>query len=339
MSDVDNNGIENGFGSTAVTETGIVPADSVRAREGGLVWMSYLWFVLAGAFAPSTMVLSSVFLGYGACVLTVLRGARTASVALFISFVAAAVASIPYGSEAIPSAIVMLAAAYAVGCGLGSGRLTSSGICLVCVLAALSLLGIESSLATWAGTNLNELALAQIDKTLDALAAGTTGISEGLAMARSIMTVLWPTSYMLTAVTAVIAAAIGVRIARTGLKGLAPRTLTLTTFDTPFWVAGLLLAAIIGFAVSQSIPSGNVLLMVAANLAMATRFAFGTAGVAVAAWFMRKRGMRIVPTLLVCAVLVFFDLQFFVMTIVGLIDFWANFRRLPRVVARLSVSA
>lgn len=337
MSDVGNNGIPTEAGSAEVTETGIVPAFGACTPENGLLWMGYLWCVLAGAFAPSTIILASIFAGYGACVLTILRGPRTTLGALFIGFVAAAVACIPFGPDAIPSALVSLTAAFMVGTGLGSGRLTSGGICLVCALTALALLGIDSSLATWAGTSLNDLALAQIDKTFEALSSGVSGIGEGLELARTIMTVLWPTSYTLNAVVGVVAASIGVRVARTGLKERAPRTLTLTTFDTPFWVAALLLVSIVGITVSQGIPSGSVLFMVSANLAMAARFAFGAAGIAVAAWFIRRRGAGIVATLFICAILVFIDMQFFVMAIVGLIDFWANIRRLSRVEARVSL--
>lgn len=324
------NGYQAPTESMGMKETGIVPAADVRMPENGLVWMGYLWCILAGAFSPSTSILASMCVGYGTLVLTVMRGERSALTAVGIGCVAATVSSLFVGADIIPTALVSLCSAAVIGIGLGSGKLTSSGACLVAAITALMLLGIDSSLATWAGTNLNDLALEQIDKTFAALSAGMTGLEEGLTLARTIMGILWPTSYTLHAVVGVIAAALGGRVARTGLGALAPRKLTLTTFDPPLWVAGALLVSIVGLAAAQAAPAKDIVLMVSANLLMAVRFAFGVAGVAVAAWLMRRRGMGIVATLLVCAILVFIDMQFFVMAIVGLVDFWANFRHLSR---------
>ena len=320
---------------TNVTETGIVPASGIRVPDSTLVWVGYLWCILAGAASPSTAMLSSLCAGYGTLMLTVLRGTRETAIGVGIACVSAVVAGLIMGVDLIPSSLITLLAASVVGAGLGSGRLTSGGICLVCVLTALALLGTDSTLATLAGMNLYDLVIEQIDKTFAALQEGVTGLDEGFAMARDIMLVLWPTSYTVTAAAGVIAAALGGRIARNGLGSRAPRTLTLTTFDPPLWVAGVLLFSIVGLAASQVAPAGNVVLAVAANLMMAVRFAFGMDGIAVVAWRLRTRGTGMIVTSLVCAILVFIDMQFFVMAIVGLIDFWANFRHLPRGMAQI----
>ena len=339
MNGIDDNDIPVGPAGAEATETAIVPVDNARNAEGSLVWMGYLWCVIAGAFAPGTALLASIFVGYGTYVLTVLRDARSAMTAAGIGLVAAVAAGILLGPGAVPAAILTVVAAAFMGISLGSGTLTSGKACLLCALLALALLGIDSSLATWAGTSLNEAALAQIDETLKSLSAGMTGIEEGIEAARDIMRVLWPSSYTLHALACVIAAALGTRVARSGLKARAPRALTFTEFDPPLWVAVVLLVAIVGLAASQAAPAREVVLMVSANLAMAARFAFGTAGVAVAAWALRRRGMGIVATLFICGVLVFFDMQFFVMAIVGLIDFWANIRHLNRGVIVASLKA
>ena len=330
MSDTDNNGLPAVPEGAEVTETSIVPVTEVRTPESALVWMGYLWCVIAGAFAPYSPILSAAFVGYGTLVLTVLRDPRTAAVATGIGSVSAIVAGLFLGFDTIPVSLVTLLASSAMGVGLGSGKLTSGGACILCAVFALALLGIDSSLATWAGTTLQEAALSQMEKTFSALAESMANFKEGLDTARAIMRVLWPTSYTFHALVCCIAAALGARIARQGLGARAPRELTLTTFDLPLWVAGILLVSIVGLALSQVAPAKDVVLAVSANLAFAARFAFGVAGVAVAAWILRKRGMGLVGTLAVCAILVFIDMQFFVMAIVGLVDFWANFRHLDR---------
>ena len=312
------------------TEKGIVPAEAVRTPENTLVWACYLWCIVAGALAPYSPVFTSAFVAYATCMLTVLRDPRTAETATFIGCVAAVVSSLFLGVDAVPASIVTLIAASAMGMGLGSGALTTGRLCALCGLLTLLLLGIDSSLATWAGTTLQEAALTQIDASFKALAENMSALGAGLEAARDLMRILWPTGYTVHAFACCIAAAIGVRVARQGLGERAPRDLTLTTFDLPLWVAGLLLVAIVGLALSQVAPAKDVVLAVSANLAMAVRFAFGIQGVAVAAWLLRRRGTGIVASLLICAVLVFIDMQFFVMAIVGLVDFWANIRHLER---------
>ena len=321
-----------------VQEQGIVPVEAVRTPEKTLVWMCYLWCVIAGAFAPYSPMLSSAFVGYAACMLTVLRDVRCAQTATGIGCVAAIVSGLIIGIDAIPAAVVTLLAASAVGVGLGSGALTTGKLCALCALVAVLLLCVDSTLAVLAGTTLQEAALAQIDKAFSTLAESMTGLGAGLETAQSIMRILWPTAYTLYAIVCCVAAAIGVRIARQGLGTLAPRNLTLTTFDLPLWVAGALLASIVGLALSQVAPAKDVVLTVSANLAMAVRFAFGMAGIAVAAWFLRRRGVGLLATTLICAILVFIDMQFFVMAIVGLADFWANFRHLDRGAAQIQAA-
>ena len=330
MSGADDNGLPIAPEGAETTETGIVPVDSARVPQDAIAGMGLLWCISAGIFSLGAPALSAAFGAYGFLLVTVGRGLHDAPKAGLVALAAALVTGAFLGVEAVSSALVVLAIAFVMGVGLGSANLDSAGICLMCAAATLAFLGIDAGLAALAGENLSSLAAAQIEATFSSLTAGMTGVSEGLSAARELMRMFWPTSYTLHAILCVVAAGIGARVARTRLGDLAPREFTFTRFDPPLWVAGLLLVSIVGLALSQVVPAEDAVLMVSANLMMAVRFAFGTEGVAFVAWILRRRGTGIVATLVISAILVFIDMQFFVMAIVGLIDFWANFRHLSR---------
>ena len=201
---------------------------------------------------------------------------------------------------------------------------------MMCVVSTLMFMGIDASFAALAQTNLNDLMMEQISSAFSELSGSLSSSGVNLDTMLLVMGYLWPSGYTLHTLICMIAAAFGTRLARLGPAAYAPRTLTFTVFDLPLWVAGVLLASIIGFTLAQVVPAGGTVMMVAANAAVAVRCAFGISGVAVAAWFLRRRGMSVMLTLVIAGILVFIDLQFFVMAIVGLVDFWANFRHLSR---------
>ena len=324
-----------GEAAISLAENGLAPVSMAQRSQNIAVWLGFVGCVLAGLLAPSTAIASSALIGYSTLLLSVMRGTRTAAAAAGMACVAALGASFLAGSEVLPlelfpSAVLTIVVGAAIGMGQGTGRLTSSMACIVCIVATLAYLGIDSALAALAGTDLNSLVMSQIDTALSALTQGASALDSSVELARTVASLIWPSSYTLNAIVWIVAAALGARIARRGLGPLAPRALTFTLFDLPIWVAGALLASIVGFAIAQVIPQRDALLLVVVNLAMAVRFAFGVSGIAVAAYFMRRRGMGLVITLVICGVLVFIDMQVFVMAIVGLIDFWANFRHLPR---------
>ena len=317
-------------GEARLPEMGIVPVQQTRMPQKTALWLGYAGCVLAGLLAPSTVIASSALAGFATLMLTVVRDARAALIATGMACLAAVAAGFFGGVGLIPSAIVSLLVASAIGIGLGTGKLTSNAACLLCVGGALVYLGLDAAMAALAGTSLTSLVMTQIEATLEALTEGTSDLEASAQVVRTVVGYIWPSSYTLNVLVGILSAALGARLARTALGPLAPKALCFTEFDLPLWVAGALLASIVGFAIAQLIPAREALLMVAVNLAMAVRFAFGISGTAVAAYFMRRRGLGRIATFVVCCILVFIDMQIFVMAIVGLVDFWANLRHLER---------
>ena len=106
----------------------------------------------------------------------------------------------------------------------------------------------------------------------------------------------------------------------------------LRDFDLPLWVVAVFVVAVCGLAVATSVSLGltQLLLMVSLNVIMGLRFAFMIQGLALISAFMRKRELRQFTRVLTFVAAFYLEAQFFVMSIVGLVDVWANFRHLPR---------
>ena len=70
--------------------------------------------------------------------------------------------------------------------------------------------------------------------------------------------------------------------------------------------------------------------MVVTNVILAVRFALAAQGLAVLSWVIReKKPSGLMAALAVIAAL-YLEVQFIVMSIVGLVDVWRNFRHLER---------
>ena len=315
---------------TPTPEMGIVPVREMPITMQHVATLGYVGCVLAGVCAPVSTLIASAVAGYATMLLTGVQGIKPAAAASGLGVLASIVCGLFLGVDLIPAALVTLLIACAMGMGLGTGRLTSGGLCAMCVVATLVYMGIDACFAVMAKTNLNDLMMDQFSSAFAELSENLGSSGASLDTMLLVLGYLWPSGYTLHTLICMIAAALGTRLARSGPAVYAPRTLTFTVFDLPLWVAGVLLASIVGFTLAQIVPSGDVVMKVAANAAVAVRCAFGISGVAVAAWFLRRRGMSVMLTLVIAGILVFIDLQFFVMAIVGLVDFWANFRHLSR---------
>ena len=74
----------------------------------------------------------------------------------------------------------------------------------------------------------------------------------------------------------------------------------------------------------------DAVLMVSANLVMALRFALLAQGMGVLSWFLEEKNVGALGRTLAAVAGLYLEAQFIVVSIVGLVDVWANFRHLVR---------
>lgn len=226
---------------------------------------------------------------------------------------------------------------------LCSGQMTPGRACVVIAITTLVHLVCDSLLAVASGTTLSESMEALIDAYAELLTSASsssdlTSQIETSSAAESVVAaldVLWPMSYTLTAIGEYISARFGLWLAVGGSKqreeGSTVSLPKLAELDMPLWVVAVFIISIAVTVLELTISaiSSDIVLIISANIAMGFRFAFLAQGIAVLAWMLSRQPMGCLSVFVVF-LLLSLEMEFFVVTILGLVDVWANFRHLPR---------
>lgn len=314
--------------STGREERGIVPASATGPKGPTTLSVpARLFFcALGGAVASTSLAaLAPALVAYGYGFSTT-GGARGRVAALMAALVPAAALSASLGLASVVSALVSCLVAVAASELVVRGRFTAGAACAIVAAAGAARLGVDALVVASAGTTVPALLNELLDTYLGRLG--------DLALARSMrvaVTLLWPVAYVATSVVECLVALLGSRLAAGRSAGALPGPPRLVAFDVPLWVVAALVASAAGLAAALTVDAvPGMVLMVSLNVAMALRFAFAVQGLAVLVWFVRSRGAgSSVATLLGVAAL-YLEAQFFVLTVAGLVDVWANFRHLVR---------
>ena len=95
---------------------------------------------------------------------------------------------------------------------------------------------------------------------------------------------------------------------------------------------GVLVADIFGLAAVGIVPQAysNAVNMISANVLVALRIAFAIQGFAIITWPIQTKHVGAFAGACTIVAGLFFEDQFYGMTLLGLVDVWKNFRHLPR---------
>lgn len=281
--------------------------------------------------ASSTPVVAPALLGYG--LVSVLSGDRLSwKVAAPVSALALAVVFGAYsGMGAIFSALMTCLASFVVVGVCAKGRMTPGMGVILAALMTFAHLGAEAALAALAGTSLPAVMQGVIDGFLQGLElTSVNGVVE-LQLLSSLLDVLWPMAYVLMGATEVVLSAAGVWLAVSRQEDGIAKVPRLTEFDLPLWVVAALVAGIAVLVVQLTVPAvaSSSVTMLSANVVLGLRFALALQGLGTLMWLVRSRLTP--PTrVMVYMLALYLEVQFFVLTAVGLVDVWANFRHLQR---------
>ena len=211
------------------------------------------------------------------------------------------------------------------------GKMTAGMSCLLVGLLALSHLAADSALAASQGTSLNTVMSQLMTTVQQDLGSGSIAELAQMQAMSGLVELLWPSSYVVTGLLEFLFVRFGARLAVNRVGAEKTGSVSLVDFDLPLWVVAVFVVAIAGVALELSLPQGShVVLMVATNLLVSVRFAFAVQGLGLLVWFFRHRGIRGILPVLVGFLALYLEMQFFVLTVVGLVDVWANFRHLDR---------
>ena len=340
MSDWPNNGCPPSPQGTGASQPkgpsggGIVPAGSqgeknAPRREASLPLALVLCAIGGLATTSSMSLLAPVLMSFGLVTAASHAGARGIALGALAGLVTTFVTGYPNGVASLAAGAIVCGASVAIAAAFLRKRLTPGALCVIVAVVAACHLGADAALAASSGTSLTESVMEVLDLVEQQLADVTPTSSAQVAGVRSAFEVLWPTAYVAIALFECLAAQVGVWFATPRGESLDRQGLAF--FDLPLWVVAVLVASAAALAVALTVPDApRGLLVASANLVMALRFAFVAQGIAVLSWFLRERHVGPLPQFLATVAALYLEVQFIVVTVVGLVDVWANFRHLQR---------
>lgn len=318
------NGVSNGGPQTDLTSR--VLGRPPKEMSGAL------WFAL-GSFASFVIpFFDVVMMGYGARELLEARGPRGFLFAVAEGIVITAVALFANSGMGMLLVGEVLCVLGVVWC-MRNHAATLAGICAVIVATALVNIGIEAAVATAAGSSLSQVVDGLLAYMVSvAQDAAGTGIQAELIVRQiaPVLKALWPFTYVASAGMDALAAGIGSYLMYVRTSGI-PRVPAIAAFDMPMWPVGVLIASILGLSASLSgFPGAEVLLSASVTALMSVRFIFAIQGFAVVLTFANRFRFGCLGRTLLLVLSIWLETMFFIVSIVGLIDVWANFRKLTR---------
>ncbi|WP_301870471.1 DUF2232 domain-containing protein [Collinsella tanakaei] len=318
------NGVSNGGPQTDLTSR--VLGRPPKEMSGAL------WFAL-GSFASFVIpFFGVVMMGYGARELLEARGSRGFLFAVAEGIVITAVALFTNSGMGMLLVGEVLCVLGVVWC-MRNHAATLAGICAVVVATALVNIGIEAAVATAAGSSLSQVVDGLLAYMVSvAQDAAGTGIQAELIVRQiaPVLKALWPFTYVASAGMDALAAGIGSYLMYVRTSGI-PRVPAIAAFDMPMWPVGVLIASILGLSASLSgFPGAEVLLSVSVTALMSVRFIFAIQGFAVVLTFANRFRFGCLGRTLLLVLSIWLETMFIIVSIVGLIDVWANFRKLTR---------
>lgn len=302
----------------------------VRATTARDVTLLTVAVVLGVLLSPAFPYVGLPIAAVGIASLSYRGSALAAAIACAVGVVGVALVSWPDLAFVVPAVVAILLAVVllprwdtqAVGA-LLIGVITLAGIGGAALYAASQHTTLTASIAQSA-----KEASAAVTAALGSSA--TTGTTEWLATATKLVSAAWPWTYFEVAVlTAVLVIAVVTWAARrVGRELPVPALAQLDLTPHVLWafVAGLLLLAA---SYAQS-PATNVLWVLGLNLVLCARTLFFLQGFSVSAGVLDRAGVGLGVRILALAALAVVDAFTLVLSFVGLLDFWVNFRKLPR---------
>lgn len=318
------NGVSNGGPQTDLTSR--VLGRPPKEMPGAL------WFALGSFTSFVIPFFGVVMMGYGARELLEARGSRGFLFAVAEGIVITAVALFANSGMGMLLVGEVLCVLGVVWC-MRNHAATLAGICAVIVATALVNIGIEAAVATAAGSSLSQVVDGLLAYMVSvAQDAAGTGIQAELIVRQiaPVLKALWPFTYVASAGMDALAAGIGSYLMYVRTSGI-PRVPAIVAFDMPMWPVGVLIASILGLSASLSgFPGAEVLLSVSVTALMSVRFIFAIQGFAVVLTFANRFRFGCLGRTLLLVLSIWLETMFFIVSIVGLIDVWANFRKLTR---------
>lgn len=283
---------------------------------------------LSAAIAPP---MACLLMGFGALCAGAGRGLGAQALIAAGTLVLCGVGGAYFGVDSVPNALIVGVFSLASALAVEKSKMRPGVACVIVALAAAAQIGVAIVAAKMANTGVG-------DSFIGVLAANPQLLeSAGLdADVRSLVEwavrTFWPAAFSTTALIEFLCAYAGCGLAARRLRDRKVEWPDFGLYDLPLWVVAVFVASLAGCAAwyTHQEATGNALLMVSGNVLLTVRYALAAQGLAVLAWQTRNRRVPTPTAVVVILVAMYLEAQFIVMSVVGLLDIWGNFRHLSR---------
>lgn len=155
-------------------------------------------------------------------------------------------------------------------------------------------------------------------------------VTEAVQSVIDLFSQLWFVAYVQEIFFFIVLASIGVLIAsQSSLR--QPKVMDVRTLDMPLWVVTTFICGVAALIIAIfPVPYKHLFLLVGLTTVLCCRFPFMLQGFSVLFWTLRKKQIGCVGQSLLFIAAAMAESIFMPLSFVGLIDVWANIRKLPR---------
>lgn len=318
--------------------TEIVPASSPQGRPSkGILW--YAGIALSVAVMVRYPMLGTICLALGVRTQAERFGLKGFASGAGIAFATLAAWAVAFGFEEMLFAIVLVGICLVVSALMWKRRASVLAISFVVVVATALSMAVDAFALAKLGLSLDTAMCAMLEEMTRTYAGQGVEANLMVATVTPVFETIWPIVYVTSALLNVAVAGLGSLMG--GVPQVRPGTRMspadaqahiphVSQFDAPMWAVGLLALSVLGIAVS-TLPFSQSQLVetVSVTLLLSVRYIFTVQGLGVLFGVLDRWRMGCFTRAIVVAFAVSLETMF-VLSIIGLVDVWANFRKLPR---------
>lgn len=269
-----------------------------------------------------------VLIAYGMRELVEAKGVLGVGLAAAEAAVLVAMTAFANTGSALLMVSTMVASIGVVACMWHGATVTNVTVAIVA--AALASLGIDAAIAAFSGTSVRDIAVSYF---MDTVRQTIGDDAQGTLLTQQIEPIvdaIWPFSYVASSATDALMVGIGSHLMAVRSSGSA-RHASLERFDAPMWSVAVLAISVVCLSASfTGFPEAGVLRTISATALMSVRIIFAAQGLGVISAFMNRHRWGCALRVIALCFLFWIEMVLFLMSIIGLVDIWANFRKLAR---------